>query len=215
LATREATREATKEATKEELNRSMQIAHYRNNNTDLYFATYEPTNLDPENSFYEFGPSIIIIDHKTPTKFITWPEFFKYGWVFTAQLPSKGYYWGFLDYQVAGPGHEIIVLWSKDSGLSWGELSPIKKNSYLDEFYTFSMDEFGLGSAIVKRFDEGSNGSAGFDVFKTNDYGQNWSTPVFLKSVLNFIDTSKANCTFSMRATKLIPPECAIPLDSK
>ena len=202
-------------ATKEELNRSMQMAHFSDNKSDLYFATYEPINLDSENSFYEFGPSIITNNHKSASKFISWPEFFKYGWVFTAQLPNKGYYWGFLDYQVEGPVHEIIVLWSKDSGLSWSELSPIEKNSYLDELYTFSVDENGSGSAIIKRFDEAGNGSAGFDVFKTSDFGQTWSTPVFSKSIFNFIDTSKTNCTFSMRATKLIPPECAIPLDTK
>ena len=206
-------------ATPEELSRSMQLAHFTeydkdNKKTDLFFATYEPSGLNADNSFYEFGPSIIIKrGDKSPAEFLSWPELTKFGWVSAAQLPSKGYYWGFLDYQVEGLGSEVLIFWSRDSGKTWSQLSSLKKKAFSDEFYAFTVDELGSGTATIKRYGEGIDGTEGFDVYLTNDFGQSWSAPVFYKSVFNFVNTFGSKCSFSMKPTKRIPKDCALSLE--
>lgn len=213
------TEQKTRKATKEELERSMQIAHFTEydknlKRSDIFFATYEPSGLKPEDSFYEFGPVIIVKrDVKSPAEIVIWPELLKYGWISAAQLSSKGLYWGFLDYQVEGLVNEVMIIWSQDSGKTWSQLSSLKKDYFADEFYAFTMDEEGHGTATLKRSGEGTDETMGFDIFKTKDFGKNWSNPIFHKSDVNLINTFNDECTFSMKPTKKIPVDCAIPLN--
>jgi hypothetical protein len=213
--------QATRMASKEELQRSMQVVHFTEydkdlKRSDLYFATYEPADLKPEESFYEFGPVIIVKrGDKTPAEFISWPELIKYGWVSAAQLASKGYYWGFLDYQVEGSVNEVMVIWSPDSGKTWSQLSSLKKDYFADEFYAFTMDEAGNGTATIKRSGEGTDETKGFDIFTTKDFGKSWAAPVFQKSDVNLVNTFDEECAFTMKPTTKIPADCAIPSNSR
>jgi hypothetical protein len=212
------TEQTTRKATKEELQRSMQVVHFTEydknlKKSDVFFATYEPSGLKPDESFYEFGPAVIVKrDDKSPAEFISWPELIKYGWVSAAQLASKGYYWGFLDYQVEGLVNEVMIIWSSDSGKTWTQLSSLKKDYFADEFYAFTMDEEGNGSATIKRSGEGTDETKGFDIFTTKDFGKSWSLPVFHKSDVNLVNTFDEECAFGMKPTQKIPSDCAIPI---
>lgn len=210
--------QSPRSATKEELERTMQVAQFTEydqnlKKTEVFFGTYEKAGLNPEKSFYEFSPSIIIKRNKKPAEFISWPELAKYGWVSAAQLPDKGHYWGFLDYQVEGRINEVMIIGSQDSGMTWTQYGSLKKNYFTDEFYAFTMGEDGHGTATIQRFGEGEDESKGFDIFTTKDFGKTWSEPVFHKSDVNFVNEFAEECSFSLKPTKKLPKECQIPLE--
>jgi hypothetical protein len=184
--------------------------------TEVFFSSYEKKDLDPEKSFYEFSPAIVVKRADSENaEFITWNELAKYGWVGTAQLPEKGYYWGFLDYQVEGYASEVIVIASFDSGKTWIQLPSLDKDYFADEFYAFTMDENGSGTATIKRSGEGSDETKGFDIFKTSDFGRSWSSPYFQSSNVNFENLFDENCAFRMKPTKKIPRDCVVPIGIK
>ncbi len=73
-------------------------------------------------------------------------------------------------------GWETRFVLSEDGGDSWRYVSKIKKYIYFDVIWYFSMSESGEGTAVeYYDGDVGGYDDAGFYIFRTEDWGQNWS----------------------------------------
>lgn len=203
-------------ATPAELSRSMPGIHFsvvEDKSAELVFASYEPTDLKGDEAFYGFRPAIII--KTTPQAaplFVSFPKLKSYDWTHASQLVSKGYFWGFLEFQVEGTAHEVPVVFSPDSGKSWSLIALVPKNHFTDEFRDFGIDESGHGYLILKRSDALAEKEWGFDVFTTKDFGKTWSKPRFYRNLTEAKSADWSECRFGMQMTAKLPKACALPI---
>lgn len=154
---------------------------------------------------YGFIPSIVI-KRKDKMESIRFSEYVNYGWIYAAKVESKGYYWGFLDYQVEDHSSEVIVIASFDAGKTWTTHSIIKKKHYQDYFRTFIINDDGRGFALVERDD-----SEGFTYrYNTLDFGKTWSAPeeFHFQPGRNYIWDDQ--CAFRMYAPDVLPKNCSL-----
>jgi len=174
----------------------------------LIFASYEPASVKTgEDTFYTFRPAIVRKASKSmPTNFIALDAFARYGWVGAASLPSKGLYWGVLDYQVEGTAHALPLIWSKDGGRKWSFLALVEKRHFADTFKSFGMDENGNGQLAID-----SNDDLGFYVLETKDFGKTWSAPRIFTSVTSRGNEVPEDCFFGQAPVKKIDDKCALP----
>lgn len=73
-------------------------------------------------------------------------------------------------------GWETRFVLSEDSGNSWRYVSKIKKYVYFDVIRYFTLSESGEGTAVeYYDGDVGGYDDAGYYIFRTKDWGRNWS----------------------------------------
>jgi hypothetical protein len=203
-------------ATPTEISRSMPGIHFgvvEDKSAEVVFASYEPTDLQGDDAFYGFRPAIIV--KATPAAaphFVSFPKLKSYDWTHASQLVSKGYFWGFLEFQVEGTAHEVPVVFSSDSGKTWSLLAFIPKHHFTDEFRDFGIDESGRGYIILKRSDALAEKQWGFDVFTTQDFGKTWSEPKFYRNLTQAKNSDWSECRFGMQMTAKLPKGCALPI---
>lgn len=187
---------------------SLQLSLVADDTPELVFASYEPTSVKKgEDTFYTFRPAIVRkASRSMPTNFIALDAFARYGWVGAAALPSKGYYWGILDYQVEGTAHSLPILRSNDGGKKWTFLALVEKRHFADTFKSFGMDEKGNGQIAVD-----NNDDLGFYVFDTKDFGRTWSAPRFFTSVTRLGKELPEECSFGQTPLKKMDKKCALP----
>jgi hypothetical protein len=145
-----------------------------------------------------------------------------YSWTHVAAAPSKGYFWGFLEYTVEGPGHELPLLLSLDGGQSW-RLILIPKPIYLAGFSSFSMGVDGRGELRMEdpflEWDSSSAQSPAatrrFWLYTTEDWGQTWRRDE--KPELDVLEEGTGpsgdpwECERSLVEDEPLTPECALP----
>ncbi len=204
------------EATPQEMSRSMPGIHFsvvEDKSAEVVFASYEPEGLQGDDSFYGFRPAIIIKARpEAAPLFLSFPKLKSYDWTHASQLVSKGYFWGFLEFQVEGTAHEVPVVFSSDSGKTWSLQAFIPKHHFTDEFRDFGIDESGRGYIILKRSDVLAEKEWGFDVFTTQDFGKTWSRPKFYRNLTQAKNSEWSQCSFGMKMTAKLPKTCALPI---
>jgi hypothetical protein len=203
-------------ATPAEISRSMPGIHFpsiEDKSAELVFASYEPTDLKGDDAFYGFRPAIIVkASPQAAPLFVSFPKLKSYDWTHASQLVSKGYFWGFLEFQVEGTAHEVPVVFSSDSGKTWSLIAQVPKHHFTDEFRDFGIDESGRGYIILKRSDALAEKEWGFDVFTTDNFGKSWSKPKFYRNLTQTKNAEWAACSFGMQMTPKLPKSCALPI---
>lgn len=101
-------------------------------------------------------------------------EFSRYMWSRAAAAPSKGYFWGLLEYAVESAGHESLVIMSADGGKTWTQTAALEKPDEDAVLRTFEINTQGRGQ--LQWISEKSSGSGARTVttYVTRDWGRTW-----------------------------------------
>lgn len=103
--------------------------------------------------------------------------FFQFNWVHAAAAPSKGYFWGFLEYTVEDAGKEIPVIMSADGGKTWKHVATLEKPDLEAVFQHFEMSATGSGRVDLASEKGTAPGTQKIFSYVTNDWGKTWSKP--------------------------------------
>jgi hypothetical protein len=142
-------------------------------------------------------------------------DFLSYEWSHVAAAPGKGYYWGFLEYTVEGPGWEIPIILSMDGGRTWSHAASIKKPDFEAMFHSFEMDTKGRGRLRVTSDKDCAPGTRKIFTYVTSDWGRTWrrSPSVEISALKEGVPpTPSLPCGLAaQRLPTPLPEECKLP----
>lgn len=142
-------------------------------------------------------------------------SFLRHRWIHAAVAPTKGCYWGLLEFAAAGPGWEIAVLLSVDGGRSWSHVASLKKPDYEATLESFEMDIRGQGRLRLVSTKESAPGTRRIYTYKTSDWGRTWRKSASVEvSVLVDASPSPEGSACGAAVQRLpepLPQECRFP----
>jgi hypothetical protein len=144
--------------------------------------------------------------------------FYHFKWAHVAAAPEKGYLWGFLEWTIEGPGHEIPVVFSDDGGKTWRHVASIKKPSYLAWFHSFKMGPNGKGTVEMLLDGPPFPEIRRMFTYVTSDWGRTWKRSGRPKvSVLGDVYSSPHNdCSLHVNfLPEPLPADCRLSEDTK
>ncbi|WP_224369200.1 hypothetical protein [Hyalangium versicolor] len=172
------------------------------------------------------------LSEQTPDPYDSWPtilvrlpegwrvvdfreKFHKYLWSHAAAAPSKGYFWGFLEYGVEDAGSELPLIMSMDGGRSWAHVATLQKPDREATLFSFEMNMQGQGQLRWMSRKDAPPGTRKIFTSVTTDWGKTWrQEPSAEVSTLREGQTppNGAPCWVAVRnLPEPLPEECQFP----
>ena len=113
------------------------------------------------------------------------------GWVKGYISQDRKHLWAITDSIVESPAWNFNIIHSADGGASWVVAASIHKPSYQAGVDSFRMQPDGSGELTLLYEDGGdvTNVPGGYYVYTTRDWGNSWSVPVHVPTVLSRPDS--------------------------
>jgi len=102
-------------------------------------------------------------------------------WVFIGRALAGNEIWGITQGTIGGPGPTLLFVSSANGGRTWRLRSVLQKVSRFAVVDTFSVNEDGKGTLILRLDDDPSPDAPrlGFYVYLTKNGGRNWSEAIY------------------------------------
>ena len=109
------------------------------------------------------------------------------GWVYAGLWEQEGRkeFWGILDYQIEGPGWELIVIRSIDAGQNWRVMGQVKKVNFNALFHDLTMSPKGRGRLTIAMDENLGSVKPGLYHYRTKDWGRTWVAPEYEPNCLS------------------------------